>query len=239
MKQKTFLIADGETTGVAKRAFVFDFAYVIATRKTILCERSFLIREVITNPRIMLGALFNETWHAMMGGKLFADYIPGLGSGAMRLYSWREVCEQLRDDMRTYNVDVFSAYNLGFDMRAIATTQDFICGGGKVLEYRPDLLCLWEFACTTLCNTPTYHAVAEKKGNARGWITDAGNVRTNAEKVYAYLSGDLDFIESHTALADAQIETEILQRLLAKKKTIPYNVLDHMPWRKAQILGIT
>jgi hypothetical protein len=83
-----------------------------------------------------------------------------------------------------------------------------------------------------------FHAIAESQGKGTGWITEAGNVRTNAEKVYAYLSGDLDFIESHTALHDAQIETEILQRLLAKKKTIPYNVLDHMPWRKAQKFGL-
>jgi hypothetical protein len=59
-------------------------------------------------------------------------------------------------------------------------------------------------------------------------------VRTTAEKVYSYLSGNPDFIESHTALHDAQIETEILHRLLARKTPIPYNVLDHMPWRKAQ-----
>lgn len=235
-KQKTFLIADGETTGIGGKAYVFDFAYVIATRRDILLERSFLVREIIANPNIMLGALFNDEWRAMMGGKIFSHYIPALARGEEKIFSWREVVETMRDDMATYGVDVFSAYNLGFDMRAIATTNKYLGHLDKVLPYKPDLLCLWEFACVTVCRSRLYHDIAWQRGKETGWITPADNVRTNAEKVFAFLSGNLDFVEDHTALSDARIETEILQRLLAKKKPIPYNVLDHMPWRKAQQL---
>lgn len=238
MKTKTFLVADGETTGLGNHAFLFDFAYVIATRKKVLLERSFLIRDILCNPRVMLGAMFNEHWRDMMGAKLFTEYVPGLNRGEMRLYSWREVVETLRDDMQTFNVDVFSAYNLDFDMRALAATHAHLEQPGKVLAYRPDLLCLWNFACDTVCNTPTYHAVARQMGPDTGWITEAENVRTNAEKVYAYLSNNWNFVERHTALDDAQIETEILQRLLAKKKRIPYNEIAYMPWKKAQMLGL-
>jgi len=234
-KQKTFLVADTETTGIGSKAICFDFGYVITTRTHILVERSFLIREIITNPSIMLGALFNEQWRAMMGGKLFSVYIPALHSHEMRLHSWRDVIEVLRDDMRTHNVEVFAAYNLDFDRRALGKTQHKIAGTGKVLEYKPQMLCLWDFACSTVCNTQLYHDVAHAMGKDAGWITEANNVRTTAEKVYAYLSCDHSFIESHTALHDAQIETEILQRLLARKKTIPYDNpnLSH-PWRRAQ-----
>lgn len=235
-KAKTFLIADGETTGTAARALIFDFAYVIATRTRVLLERQFLVRDILCNPRVMLRAYFQPDWRDMMGGKIFRDYIPALDRGDFRLYHWREVVETLRDDMLTHGVDVFSAYNLNFDMGAIATTQKHLEQPGKVLPYAPDLLCLWNFACDTVCQSPLYHDVAHKLGADKGWITPANNVRTNAEKVYAYLSGDLNFIEAHTALHDAQIETEILQRLLAKKKRIPYNEIPYMPWQKAQIL---
>ena len=234
MKTKRFAVADTETTGLGSRAYVFDFAYTIATRRDVLLERQFLVRDVLCNPAIMLGAYFNSDWRAMMGGKIFRDYIPMIARHEARLFSWREIVETLRDDMLTYNVDVFSAYNLKFDMTAIANTNRLLENRDKVLPYRPDLLCLWEFACSTLCNSPMYHRIARESG----WVSDAGNVRTNAEKVYAYLSQNIDFVESHTALSDAQIETEILQRLLARKKTIPYNVLDHMPWKKAQTLGV-
>jgi DNA polymerase III epsilon subunit-like protein len=233
MKQKTFFVFDTETTGIGSRPMVFDFAYVIATRTKILCERKFLIREILTSPKIMLAALYNETWRDMMGGKLFRHYIPGLHSGELALHDWRDVLAQMRDDILTYGVDVIAAYNLGFDLRAMNKTHQRITE--KNINFsRFDLLCLWEFSCVTVCKETLYHQVAWQQGKTTGWITDANNVRTNAEKVYAFLSGDLNFIESHTALEDAQIETEILQRLLAKRKTIPYNVLDHMPWRKAQ-----
>lgn len=233
-KTKTFLIADTETTGLGSKAIVFDFAYIIATRKKILLERSFLVRETLTSPRIMFAAIRDERWRESFGSKLFRHYIPGLNDQSLNLFGWREIVEIMREDMRIHGVDVFSAFNLRFDMGALSKTQDLICSGGKVLEYKPDLLCLWEFSCVTVCNSPLYHEIARSMGQETGWITPANNVRTNAEKVYAFLSGKHDFIESHTALEDAQIETEILQRLLAKKKTIPYNVIDHMPWRKAQ-----
>jgi hypothetical protein len=235
MKQKTFLVADTETTGLGNKAIVFDFGYVICTRNKILLERQFLVRETITNPNIMLGALFDEHWRAMFGGKIFSLYIPKIANGDMRVYSWSDVVETLREDMRTHEVKVFSAYNLDFDRRALGTTQHKLREGGRILEYKPQQLCLWQFSCDTVCNTQLYHDVAHMMGKESGWITEKGNVRTTAEKTYAFLSGDFNFVEEHTALADAQIETEILQRLLAKKKTIPYDsIYTAMPWRRAQ-----
>lgn len=233
-KAKHFLVADTETVGLGKRALVFDFAYVIATRTQTILERSFLVREIITSPKVMLAALINEDWRGMFGGKIFHHYIPRLHSAQLRLYDWDEILAILRDDMLTHGVDVFSAYNLPFDMKALGRTQEYLRSGGKVLNYRPDLLCLWQFSCETVCQSKLYHDVAHRMGKDTGWITPADNVRTNAEKVYAFLAGQPNFIESHTALEDAQIETEILQRLLARKQTIPYNIVDHMPWKLAQ-----
>lgn len=231
-KAKTFLIADTETIGIGSRALVFDFGYVIATRTHDIIERSFLIREIITSPRYMFSAIADRRWRESFGGKLFTVYIPALHNNDMRLYRWREVKEILRDDMQTHGVDVFCAYNLGFDSRALQLTDRIITAQKKkVLTYKPDLLCLWNFACKVALNSPTYHRLARD----RRWITDANNVRTTAEKAYAYLTGNFDFVEEHTALADAQIETEILRRLLAKKKGIPYNDPDlYMPWQHAQ-----
>lgn len=234
MKEKRFLVADTETTGLGSRAFVFDIGYVISNRRgKIFCERNYLVTEVITNPRIMLSALYNKKWRAMMGGKLFRYYIPAINEQTLRLTPWREVLEILRDDILTYSVDVFSAYNLTFDLGAMNKTHQMIVE--KNLNFdRLDLLCLWEFSCVTVCRTRLYHDTAHAMGQESGWITPANNVRTTAEKVYAFLSGEHDFIESHTALNDAQIETEILHRLLARKTPIPYNILGHMPWMKAQ-----
>jgi hypothetical protein len=235
IKEKKFLVADTEATGLGRKCRVYDLAYIIATRKRIILERSFLIREIITNPREMLGALNDDYWRQHFGGKIFSHYVHELDAGNLKLYPWRDIVETMRDDMRTHEVAVFSAYNLDFDKRALGYTQHAICDGGKILDYRPDMLCLWDFACQTVCRTPLYHEIAHRMGLGSGWLTEKGNVRTTAEKVHAFLSGVHDFVESHTALADAQIETEILQRLLKLKKRIPYNNPDvSAPWRRAQ-----
>ena len=234
MKEKRFMVTDTESTGLGSKAFVFDLGYVISNRKgKIFQERNFLIREVLTNPRIMLGALYNKEWRAMMGGKIFHHYIPGLNDSTLKIYGWREALQIMRDDILTYDVNVFSAYNLPFDLGAMNKTHNMITE--KSLDFsRLDLLCLWEFACITVLRSRLYHDVAHKLGQDAGWITPANNVRTTAEKTYAFLSGDYGFIESHTALHDAKIETEILHRLLAKKTPIPYNILQGFSWRKAQ-----
>lgn len=234
MKEKRFMVADTETTGLGSRAFVFDLAYVISNRKgKIFCERNFLIREVITNPKIMLAALYNQEWRAMMGGKIFRHYIPGLADNSLTIYSWRDALQIMRDDINTHDVQVFCAYNLPFDLGAMQKTHNMIAS--KRLDFsRLDLLCLWEFSCITVLRSQLYHDFAWQHGEAQGYITKANNVRTTAEKTYAFLTGDVGFIESHTALHDAQIETEILHRLLARKTAIPYNIVKGFSWKKAQ-----
>lgn len=236
MKAKTFLVADTETTGIGPKAIVYDLAYAIVTRKKVLCERTFLVSEILTDPRTMLGAIDDKHWRQSFGGKIFHHYIPALNANTLKLFAWRDICEQMREDMRTYDVKVFSAYNLSFDMGALGKTQDKICSGGKVLEYKPDLLDLWEFACGTVLRSRLYHETARKYGEEFGWVTAANNVRTTAEKCYAFISGQHDFVESHTALEDVHIEIQILWRLLSRKTPIPYNIVGHMPWRKAQTL---
>ena len=230
MKPKTFLIADTETTGLAPNNLVFDFGYTIATRKNVLLHRSFLVREILCNPAAMLRAIDSEQWRQTFGGKIFSHYIPNIAAQEYRIYSWREIVAQLREDMREFSVDVFCAYNIDFDMRALAKTNARISGDTKILEYKPDLLDIWLFACNVALNRSLYHTFCEQYG----FISPAGNVRTTAEKTYAYLTGNPQFVEQHTALADAIIETEILQRLLKRRKAIPYNQVNAMPWKIAQ-----
>ena len=236
MKEKRFMVTDTETTGLGNRSFVFDFAYVISNRRgKIFQERNFLIKEILTDPKVMLGALYNQDWRAMMGGKIFRYYIPALNSGELKLTPWRDVIQTMREDVKTYGVNAFSAYNLPFDLGAMQKTHNRIVE--KNLDFsKLDLLCLWEFASITVLRSRNYHDTCARLNNptAHDWISEVGNVRTTAEKTYAFITGDFDFIESHTALHDAQIETDILHRLLARKTPIPYNIVKGFSWRKAQ-----
>ena len=48
------------------------------------------------------------------------------------------------------------------------------------------------------------------------YYTESGNYSTTAETVYRYITNNTDFIEEHTALADSEIEWQILRYCLLK-----------------------
>ena len=219
MKAKTFLTLDTETVGLKPVNYVYDLAYTIHDRKgNIAAERSFLVRDIITDADKMMGAFYAK--------KIFNFYIPALDAGEIALHSWSDIVATIRSDISKHGVDVFNAYNARFDMGAIAATNGLLASG-KVLQKPVDILCLWTFACATLLNRPTYKNLAR----AQGWVSEAKNFRTTAEHTYRYISGDYDFIEGHTALSDARIETEIFAACMRQRKPIPYNHIPAMPWQ--------
>jgi hypothetical protein len=56
-----------------------------------------------------------------------------------------------------------------------------------------------------------------------GYYTDKGNCRMTAEVCYRFISGNNEFIEEHTALADTEIEAEILRACWATHKKFTRN----------------
>lgn len=77
---------------------------------------------------------------------------------------------------------------------------------------------LWSLACERLINTRSYKNFCfENK-----LFTNSGTYfKTSAETVFQYVSGNAEFIEEHTALADALIESKILVKCLRKGKVEP------------------
>lgn len=90
------------------------------------------------------------------------------------------------------------------------------------------VLDLWSLACERLVNTKSYKNFCfENK-----LFTNSGTYfKTSAETVFQYVTGNADFVEEHAALADAEIESEILVKCLRrgkvepKIKSFPFNFL--------------
>lgn len=222
IKQKTILTLDTETVGLQPVNFVYDLGYIIHNKKgEVKQTRSFLVKEIITDGNKMMGAFYAK--------KIFSYYMPALDSGAVKLVAWSDIVATIAADVIEHDVDIIAAYNANFDIGALRATAK-VLNTGKILPRPVDLLCIWEFACNTLLNRRGYHSVAA----ANEWISEAGNVRTTAECTYRFITGEHDFVESHTALHDAKIETHILTKCFASKKKIPYNSLAYMPWQQAQ-----
>jgi hypothetical protein len=216
--KKIILVLDTETADLS--GSVYDLGYVITDKSgTILAERNWLVKEIFTDASKMLGAFYAK--------KLFSHYAPMLDAGEIHLTPWADIVAAIRKDIADYSVNILAAYNLPFDIRAIRNTHASLGNADKILPFAIDQLCIWQFVCESKLNTRLYKNLAR----AQGWVSDAGNIRTGAEYAYRFCCGDWGFIEDHTALSDARIETAILARCFASRKTIPYNKKSAMPWR--------
>ena len=135
--------------------------------------------------------------------------------------------------LRTYKVKVLSAYNLAFDYNALKYTNHFFnVENEKFMSVidKKTFLCIWNLACDTILDTDDYRQYATMKN----FISEKGNYLTNAESCYAYLIGNEDFEEEHTALADVQIEVEILKYIVTKCKGKVKYGLAYSCWQRVQ-----
>jgi hypothetical protein len=219
--KNTFMVLDTETCDLAGN--VYDVGYTITDRKgNIEKEYTALVAEIFTDADKMMGAFYAK--------KLFSHYAPMLDRGEISLVPWAEIVGRIRADVLAHGINVLCAYNLAFDKRVMANTNKLL-GDGPIFQAPVKLLDIWRFACETKLNTRLYKDLARQMG----WVSNAGNLRTGAEYAYRFCRGDWGFIEDHTALSDARIETAILADCFATKKRIPYNnIADkyaHAPWR--------
>jgi len=216
--KKIIMVLDTETADLT--GSVYDIGYTITDKRgKIALTRNWLVEEIFTDAKKMMGAFY--------AGKIFSHYAPMLQRGEIELTSWSTIIDTMRADILEHGVNILAAYNLPFDTRVMRNTHTALGYTDKILPHSLDQLCIWQFACETKLNTRLYKELAQ----AEGWVSEAGNIRTGAEYAYRFCAGNWGFIEDHTALSDAIIETLILARCFATGAKIPYNKKSAMPWR--------
>ena len=216
--RKSIMVLDTETCDL--QGHVYDVGYTIANKRgEISLRRNWLVQEIFTDATKMMGAFYAR--------KLFSHYAPMLGRGDIELVSWNEIVATMRDDIAGHGVNVLAAYNLGFDRRVMRQTHALLGDGSPIFGAGTKQLDIWQFACETKLSQKAYRRIAEENC----WVSSAGNIRTGAEYAYRFCSGDHGFIEDHTALSDAIIETKIMADCYACKKSVPYGIVNAQPWR--------
>lgn len=91
--------------------------------------------------------------------------------------------------------------------------NDFLIPTFTLFKKNYPITDLWSLACKKVLNTKSYKEFCLDND----LITKSANFfSTSAETAYKYLMLDTDFKEAHTALNDAEIEAQILCRILKK-----------------------
>lgn len=231
-KKELFLVIDTETTNTIEQPLCYDIGYAICDRQgNIYKEESFVVAEIFCDHKEMM----KSSYYA----EKLPQYWEDLKSGKRTLKSIFKIRKQILDDIKKYGIRKIGAYNMNFDKRALNNTIRY-CSKSFVRWFFPfgiDYFCIWNMACQTLLNTTSYVRFAMQNGLE----SDKGNLLTNAESCYKFITKSIDFVESHTGLEDVRIEIEIMAKCFETHKKMdkkPYSACWRLPQRKKRELEL-
>lgn len=210
------VVFDTETTDL-KKPFCYNVGYLIADSdsKEILLRREFCAEQTWSNLQLFQSAYYAEKRPL---------YVNRMRQRKIVLDKWGYIMQQMKRDFAAFEVAGAYAYNAPFD--------------DSVFQYN----CDWFKTQNPFDNIPIFDIRAyvhqflvdetfKKFCEDNQYFTESGNYSTTAETLFRYISGDYNFNEEHTALADSEIEFEILMNCVehgaelgqnyAVMKTIP------------------
>lgn len=249
--------ADVKKNIAIAKPLIYDFGWTITDiNGRIYRRRSFLITEIFSVPaifntayyawkrpiyleRLAKGETTLKTWaeaveifehdaaevEAVGAYNAMFDFkkaIPFTETYISKLYSpdfyeWERninsVCDEIatgkrKESSRTFEPDVFRFRNKQYP-----------------------LFDLWGLSCEHLLNNPEYKQTCIDNE----WKSASGNYfSTTAERAFAFVTGEADFEESHTAIDDAEIESFIFSKIAEKTKHNFEIGITYFPFR---ILG--
>lgn len=207
MTKRVFVICDTETITDAR--IVWDVAWMVCdSHGNVLDCFNACVAEVLASPfGRKLVARDTFTRRKLADGTRKSEwYLAAVDAGYMPVMPFAEIKAAYDAIGARYGAEVvFCAYNADFDIRVLNDNADTY-GLGSFFGADAITCDIWHTALDTICNSEKFVLWAMDAGA----VSDAGNIRTNAETVYAYMSDAPDFEERHTALADCEIEYEIL-----------------------------
>ena len=145
--------------------------------------------------------------------KNFHLYEKRLAHGEMSAVATEEEAVSIvRNLCHFYNVRYVMAFNSGFDFCKTICRQ---------LLDEFEFIDLWLMAVQTICHQKGYAKFCRE----HGFKSSTGkSCATSAESVYAYITGNPDYTEEHTALNDALSEMAILVKCLSLHKKFTKNI---------------
>lgn len=208
-RKSYYLTIDTETCNDIENPIVYDIGGCIHDKKGNVYETfSFVIYETF----IEMADVMQSAYYA----DKINDYWDDLNNGFRKMVRYSTAKAHIKELCDKYNVKAIIAHNMCFDYKATATTQRYLTKS-KYRYFLPYGIELWDtmkMANDTICKEWGYKTWCK----SNGYLTKNGQVRKTAEILYRYITGDNEFIESHTGLEDVMIEKEIFVACINKHK---------------------
>lgn len=230
MNKRYTLILDTETVSNNKGFslygnYVFDIGATLCVIEdsniTILENFNYLVEEIYKDEDLMKNYFFGED-------RLNSFYKE---NSDIEICSWNKIIELFKRIIEDFEIEDYAAFNITFDMNSIQSTCDKLKTDNPFKDLTK--IDLYNKSCQALADDENYKIFCVENGR----VTEKGNIKSDAESVFAYLFNAPSIIESHTALLDAILETKIYQWLLKEEKeqdTFFEDTPNTQAWRLVQ-----
>lgn len=195
------------------QSLVYDIGWAICDKKgNIYKTRSFIVREIFCDMTdVMKSAYYAEKIPA---------YWKDIKSGKRAIANLSRIRQTLIADINEYGVKSIFAHNASFDARALNNTIRYITKS-RFRWFFPWDVTIWDtlkMARQTIGKQKSYQIFCAE----HNYLTKhkKPQVRLTAEILYRYITGNNDFIESHTGLEDVLIETKIMAHCFRQHKAM-------------------
>ena len=189
--------------------FVYDIGWAIVDKRgKVYKTQSFINADIFLDEKeLMKSAYYSEK---------IPKYWKDIKSGTRQLKSFYNIRKQLLEDIAEYGVKEIYAHNMRFDYGTLQNTQRWLTKS-KYRYFFPkgiEICDTLKMARQVLKNSKMYRVWCEQND----YITKNNQCRFSAEILYRYITGNDDFIESHTGLEDVMIEKDILAYCYSRHK---------------------
>ena len=195
----------------------YDFGFAVIDTKGRIYEQFSYVNEDI----------FCDEY-TLMKSAYYADKIPNyirdLAKGKRQLATTYEIRKIITDLIKKYNCKFVMAHNARFDLRACNNIQRWTTKS-KYRYVFPKGIEIWDSlkaSRSVIAKMPTYVKFCQENG----YMTKhkIPQVRLTAEIIYRFITGNNNFVESHTGLEDIQIELEIYKYCKKQHKAMEIKV---------------
>jgi hypothetical protein len=197
------MVLDTETIGLTNR-IIYNLGYKIfdLTNGKVVVKNDFVVQQFYDNRPLMMTAYYKDKkplYTKLMKGK------------KAKKEKWGKIMQIVCNDIKKYQIENCFAYNSNFDIKSIQTTMElFPRNKNNILDY-VEIKDIMKYI-KPIVESKDFEEFAIANGNVSE-VT--GKPSKSAQSLYRYITNDPTFVESHTALADCDIELDILLTALA------------------------
>lgn len=206
------LIFDTETANTIEDALFYDFGCAIMDEDGNIIEgteRSFVNADIFLDKELMETAYFAEK---------IPTYWDEIKQGKRQLRRFYNIRREVIALMKEFGVREVVAHNVRFDYNSTNTTQRLQTGS----RYRYFFPYGTKYVDTLKMSREVFGEDEEYTTFCveNGYTTTNGKPRFTAEVLFRFLSGDNEFVEEHTGLADVKIESQIFKACRERKPSV-------------------